>query len=399
MKFDLVFEGGGAKGMVFAGALQAFEAAGHTHGRLLGTSAGAITAALLSVGYTGRDLAEVLDERDGDRSVFAAFMATPEFTTEELQRSVLRDILARVDVPFLPAELEARMDAAILEALMARPTFRNLFSFVELGGWYAAHRMVEWMTAKLDAGTFRGAPRRFGRMTLAEHHAATGSDLSLVASDTTNASLLVLNHRTAPDLPVVWAVRMSMSIPLLWQEVVWREAWGAYRGRAMTGTTVVDGGTLSNFPIELFVSDEDYVAEIMGAPDADHVLGLLLDERLPVPGLPPAPAAAAPALDFGQHRVTQRLQRLVNTVVNARDKMVVDAFDELVVHLPAGGIGTTEFDMSDARRDALLAAGAGAMNAYLAGLAEGRPTDMVWRDPRMAGRMAARILDRSRADR
>jgi NTE family protein len=48
MKYDMVFEGGGAKGMVFVGAMQEFESRGHSHDRLLGTSAGAITAALLA---------------------------------------------------------------------------------------------------------------------------------------------------------------------------------------------------------------------------------------------------------------------------------------------------------------------------------------------------------------
>ncbi len=66
-------------------------------------------------------------------------------------------------------------------------------------------------------------------MTLAEFHRATRVDLSLTASDVTNGRLHILNHRTAPDVPVVWAARMSMSVPLLWQEVVWREAWGGYR--------------------------------------------------------------------------------------------------------------------------------------------------------------------------
>ena len=47
MRYDLVFEGGGAKGMAFVGAMQEFEAAGHTYDRVLGTSAGSITASLL----------------------------------------------------------------------------------------------------------------------------------------------------------------------------------------------------------------------------------------------------------------------------------------------------------------------------------------------------------------
>ena len=38
MEFDIVFEGGGAKGMVFVGASTALEERGHTARRLVGTS-------------------------------------------------------------------------------------------------------------------------------------------------------------------------------------------------------------------------------------------------------------------------------------------------------------------------------------------------------------------------
>ena len=53
MQYDLVLEGGGAKGMAFVGAMREFEAAGHTIGRIIGSSAGAITAVSLAAGYTG----------------------------------------------------------------------------------------------------------------------------------------------------------------------------------------------------------------------------------------------------------------------------------------------------------------------------------------------------------
>ena len=56
MEYDMVFEGGGAKGMVLVGAMQEFEARGHTHNRLLGTSAGAITATLLAAGYSAEEM-------------------------------------------------------------------------------------------------------------------------------------------------------------------------------------------------------------------------------------------------------------------------------------------------------------------------------------------------------
>jgi predicted acylesterase/phospholipase RssA len=392
VKYDLVFEGGGAKGLVFAAAMEEFEAQGHTTGRLLGTSAGAIAATLLSVGYGPGELRVALEEKDGDRPIFASFLGTPDrFSREQLERSFLVEMMHQFDLPLVPESIEQRIDAMWIDALMTSSTFRSLFSLIELGGWYSAHKFTEWVASKLDSGVYRGAPRRFSNATLRQLHEATGIDLSMVASDTTNASLMILNHRTAPDCPVVAAVRMSVSIPFLWQEVVWHADWGLYRGRDVTGTTVVDGGALSNFPIELFISDQPYVMELMGPRDTEHVLGLLIDEDLPVPGLPPLPEAPV-ALEFGQRRTLARLARLIKTVVSARDKMVVDAFDDLVAHLPAGDIGTMEFDMSDARRAALCAAGHEAMREHLARRAgaAAAPTD----HRSVAGRLASRILER-----
>ena len=57
----------------------------------------------------------------------------------------------------------------------------------------------------------------------------------MVATDTTGKEMLVLNRHTAPDCPTVWAVRMSMSIPLVWPEVVWQDEWGIYRGQSISG--------------------------------------------------------------------------------------------------------------------------------------------------------------------
>ena len=82
---------------------------------------------------------------------------------------------------------------------------------------------------------------------MSEFFNATKVELSLVASDTTDGSLLVLNHRTAPDCPVVYAVRMSMSIPIVWDEVIWNSHWGQYRGTDISGHAIVDGGVLQIF--------------------------------------------------------------------------------------------------------------------------------------------------------
>ena len=364
MKYDMVFEGGGAKGMVFVGAMQEFESQGHTHGRLLGTSAGAISAALLAAGYTSQEMLEALTEKAGTRSVFADFMGTPGALDQAaIHASAIRQLLRQINLPFLPDRFEDQLDDHLAEWLAAQPSLRHIFSFVERGGWYSADNFLSWLRRKLDSGVFNGQPRRFSQLTLAQYYTATQVDLSLVAADTTAQAMLVINHRTAPDLPLVWAVRMSMSIPLLWQEVVWQPEWGRYRSGEMAGHTIVDGGLLSNFPLELFVSNDVIVTDVMGPKVGNQVLGMLIDESLPIGGAETT-ASQAPQFNLGELQAVQRLSNLINTTLSARDKMVIDAFEGLVVRLPAKGYGTTEFNMTDERRQRLVEAGRDAMEAY-----------------------------------
>jgi predicted acylesterase/phospholipase RssA len=165
---------------------------------------------------------------------------------------------------------------------------------------------------------------------------------------------------------------MSVSIPLLWQEVEWQAEWGTYRGEEIAGHVVVDGGLLSNFPIELLISDMPHVIDVMGPKGSAVALGFLIDESLPVAGAPPAATWPAGILamealrdfQFGGLRTVQRINRLINTATAAHDKMVTEALEELVVRLPAKGYNTTEFDMSDARRNALIQAARQATAAY-----------------------------------
>lgn len=367
MIFDLVFEGGGAKGMSFVGALEAFHARGLRYGRLMGTSAGAIIATSLAAGYTIPEIYRALNETTAHgQPVFATFLAPPRpFTEEELQNSALRRFLAEVDVPLLPDALERRLDEAILRALAGSRRLRGLLAFIERGGWYSADPFVAWLQHRLDEGEHNGRPRRFSGMTLAEFYRATGCDLTLIAADVTAGMMLVLNHRTAPDLPVVWATRMSMSVPLLWEEVVWRPEWGRYRGRELAGHAIVDGGLLSNFPIELFLSTAPQVTAVMGDGEGHEVLGFLIDEDLPVPGAPSLAVRDEGGLALEELTTVQRLKHLVDTAIQAHDKAVIEAFEHLVVRLPARGYGTTEFAMSPERRDALIAAGREVTQRYL----------------------------------
>ena len=365
MDYDLVFEGGGAKGMVFVGGMQEFEERGHKTGRLLGTSAGAITATLLAAGYSASEMLEALNERLADgSSVFTSFMAMPgPFDQKTVENSAIRNFLRSVDIPLLPAYLEERLDNAITAQLANTGNFKHIFSFVERGGWFSADNFVHWLHTRLDSGTFNGQPRNFGDMTLDQYFNATHKELSLVASDTTGKQMLVLNHISAPHCPVIWATRMSMSIPLLWQEVIWLAEWGPYLGRDISGHAIVDGGLLSNFPIELFLSDLKDVTCVMGDKVSQQVLGFLIDEDAEVPGAQPVPAPANTPNIYDLTPI-QRISRLVDTTLSARDKMVIDSYTDLVVRMPAKGYGTTEFNMSEERRNILVTAGRNTVKTY-----------------------------------
>jgi predicted acylesterase/phospholipase RssA len=411
MKYDMVFEGGGAKGMVFVGALQELESRGHTPGRLLGTSAGSIMATFLAAGYGAVEMAAALNEtRDGE-PVFLGFLETPRTPPKEaIQQSEFRDFLREINISFLPDILEEKLDDAIAAALASSRKTIRIFSFLEWGGFYAADNFLGWLKGKLNAGIYplaggahkKAEARNFGGMTLAEFYRATGVDLSLVAADTSVSRLLILNHRTAPECPLIYAVRMSMSLPLLWQEVVWQAEWGPYRGENISGHTIVDGGMLSNFPIELFLSDQPHVKAVMGEKTgADrNVVGFLIDEKLDVPGAPLL-SAGTKGFSMGQLRTVNRLQNLINTMTQAHDKSVIEVSQRFVVRLPAKGYGTIEFGMSDQRREALIAAGRQAASAYFDRLefAEGAgvsfsqdPAELAIID-RSADRIALSILE------
>ncbi len=297
MKYDLVFEGGGAKGAAFVGAIQAFERHGHSPRRLIGSSAGAITACLIAAGYSSEENQAALYERTPEgKSRFESFMDTPTIYEDDNIKDQLGFWLrTELDNPVIPNSVEPFVDK-IIENMVKGELVRHLISLLMWGGWYAGDEFILWLREKLNAGG-----RDLADSNLLEFNQKTGKDLSVVASDLTGKEMLVLNHRTAPTLPTVWAVRMSMGCPFAWQEVIWREEWGTYRNRDMVNHRVVDGGLLSNFPISYFVTSDENIDEIMGeGMQTEDVIGLLIDETLEVPGAEEAPASHSKWTEFAQ---------------------------------------------------------------------------------------------------
>lgn len=354
--YDLVFKGGGAKGNAFVGALQAFNAAGHQHRCLVGTSAGAITAVLLGAGYTPEEmLAAATETLPGTNDpVFTTFMDAPtkgDFTKADIDKS---DTMRILRMSPLPDVVEKILGGTLMETLLKLDLYRELYSFNECGGFYAGSSFLRWFREKLNQ---KGLSPD---ITWRDFAARTREDVSVVTSDTTEKKQVVLNHRTAPDCPVAMSVRMSMSIPFVWREIVWEESWGKYQGHEKAGHIFVDGGVLSNFPLRLVT---ERVPDIMGDtdPNAAGTIGLFLDGTIPADGK--EGAAPRPRL-----RVADRVTRLIDTMTDAEDQRVMAAHQDCVCRIPVGGFGTTEFRMSAERQAVLINSGREAMTNYLGSL-------------------------------
>jgi NTE family protein len=200
MNVDLVFEGGGAKGIAFAGGLKALEEFGYKPKSLAGTSAGAMVAALVAVGYSAEDIKNILFELDFNAMKDESFMDSVEF----------------VKKAFLIC-----FDKGIYDGLLLK----------------------KWLDEKL-----KNAPRP------AKYFGDLETDLRVIASDISRARMLVLPRDVQlfgldpRELSISDAVRMSMSIPFFFKPVIYPDPI------TRKNSYIVDGGILSNFPIHLFDS-------------------------------------------------------------------------------------------------------------------------------------------------
>jgi len=293
LRADLVFEGGGVKGIGLAGAYRELSERGYTPECVAGTSAGAITAALVAVGYTGAELEEIVLHQ----------MRFSEFE----------------DPTFLD---HFGMPGAMLQFFVAR-------------GMHSGAHFLTWMRERLQV---KGITR-FGQLR-DEGQAAGGNRtyrLQVIASDLSGRQMLVLPRDAAvvgldPDeLEIAEAVRMSMSIPIFFEPVTVRNP--------KTGAkhVIVDGGLLSNYPIWVFDCADDAVPEF-------PTFGMLLVAPVQqAPLLPPPPSGAEVApigsdIDF--------MKAIGETMMQAHDRLYVEQANYArTIPIPTLGVKTTQFDI------------------------------------------------------
>ncbi|SDD34244.1 patatin-like phospholipase family protein [Kordiimonas lacus] len=198
---NLVFEGGGVRGIAYAGALKLLEERGMMEGvrRVAGSSAGAFVALLLSLGYSSDGLKDAL---------------------KAMQFKTLED----------------------------KP---NPIRVATHYGLYKGEVLYDWIARQV---TDLGLPES---LTFADLATEGKRELKVFATDLTIRNTREFSAEQTPDASVVGAVRASMSIPLMYA------AWQFPDGKP-NNHLYVDGGTVYNYPISAFDGERDITDSTLG---------------------------------------------------------------------------------------------------------------------------------------
>lgn len=209
-------------------------------------------------------------------------------------------------------------------------------------GIYKGDVFLQWMTELLKA---KGVTSFGDLAILGEEDPRWRWKLKVIVSDITKQRLVVFPNDAAlfginPDeLSVALAIRASMAIPFFFRPISMGTSW------------LVDGGMLSNFPIWLFDSDKK---------PSHPTFGMLLEgDQIPEPDIKAERAGYNRIISFGKS--------LVKTMTGFHDKKFIrpDDFEYRSIVIPTKDIGTTEFDITDSRRDFLFHSGKTAANEFL----------------------------------
>jgi NTE family protein len=285
---DVVFEGGGVRGIGLVGAVDALAAAGYQFPRVAGTSAGAIVASLVAA-------LQVAGE--------------PVSRLAEIMRSIdYRKILDRNLIGRIP----------VIGGGLSLLAFDGVYR-----GAYLEH-LLAGLLADLGVKTF--ADLRTG-----EESDQFAWSLVVTASDLSRRRLVRIPWDLdsygidADTFSVARAVRASAAIPYVFEPV------------RTAGSTWVDGGLLSSFPVDLF-----------DRPGPRWpTFGIRLSAR---PGIPPTHPVHGP--------VSLGIAAIESLVSNQDNAYIDDPCTvRRTIFVPAHDVSPIDFDITAQQRDALYQRG------------------------------------------
>jgi NTE family protein len=222
-----IFKGGGAKGLLYAGALRAVDTRGFWFRASAGSSAGAITATLIAAGL-------------------------------------------RVD----------ELEQAVPEALSH--IHKNRLADLRGKAFIRTEKLEEWLEQRLRAQLQHfGFPSSLTPVSFGDLVGATGIELNIVAVDVATRQPIVFNAATAPTVSVARAALASSAIPLAFRP-------GRLEVEHADGTTAVhrlmDGGVWANYPAFVF-KDRSFRAfhDLAAVPAESITVGFTLEHSDPEP--------------------------------------------------------------------------------------------------------------------
>lgn len=321
---NLVFEGGGVKGIAYVGAIQVLEEEGIVPEikRVGGTSAGAINATLFALGFTNSE-----------------------------QRNILRGL-----------DFNNFMDDSWG---LIRDTDRLLNKF----GWYKGDFFHEWISGHIKKKL--GDPNA----TFIDLKEDGKPDLYVYGTNLSTRFGEVFSQEHTPKIRIADAVRISMSIPLFFSAV-----------RNAREDVYVDGGVLNNYPVKLFDRGKYIISEnskktalktdyyekenkrfLKKRPSSSpyiynkETLGFRLDSKQEIGvfryGAEPAHSKIDDFFDYVKALVTTIIESQGNTHMHSDDW-------HRTIYIDTLGVGTTDFDLSDAMKKKLENSGKKGAKAY-----------------------------------
>jgi len=321
---NLVFEGGGVKGIAYIGAMGVLERKGILKDieRVGGASAGAINALLFGLGYTIEETQEILWNLN-----FSAF----EDGTGWLF---------------------------------------NAYRLFRKYGWYKGNFFRKWIGGLIERKT---GDRHTTFADISRMREAHGfREVSMIGTNLSTRFSEVYSSELTPDMRLVDAVRISMSIPLFFRAV-----------RDARRDVLVDGGVLDNYPIKLF-DREKYIDpsrrktnssaaayyaatnERLVEGESRYVynketLGFRLDSKEEIQiyrdHRPPPAHTIRGFIEYAEG--------LIGTLLEAQSSQHLHSDDwQRTIYIDTLGVKTTQFDLDDATKKKLVVSGRTNTDAY-----------------------------------
>lgn len=321
---NFVFEGGGVKGIAYLGALDVFTEKGVVAdiARVGGTSAGAINAILLGLGFTPKETKEILWALD-----FNNFMDDSWGIIRDSQR------------------------------------------LVEQYGWYKGDYFRSWISKLIKEKT-GNSESTFADIEAMKEKRGFKS-LYFMGTNLSTSFSEIFSAEHSPRMCIADAVRISMSIPLFFAAK-----------RSARGDVYVDGGVLDNYPIKLF-DRKKYLAsnnftepayyqrinsklENLERPISSYVynketLGFRLDSKEEISVFRDHAEPPHKKID----NFFDYTWAFIDTIIESQQSSHLHNDDWVrTVYIDTIGVGTTDFDLSEAKKKALVKSGKDGATKY-----------------------------------